>query len=83
MVTWPTESVDMSLSAHICSWMQLELDMAQKLRKPDNGGARTFPPEADGEFPIVPEKDIASWREALEERYRLGQGRLKVIEEPV
>lgn len=55
--------------------------MAQKLRKPDNEQVK-FPPEADADFEIVSDQDIASWRADLEKRYGIGKGKLVVIEEP-
>ncbi len=57
--------------------------MAQKLAKHESGiGKITFPPEADGDFDTVPTKKIAEWREKLNARFGIGQGRMDVISEP-
>lgn len=60
--------------------------MAQRQRAHAGGYAtgcgKVFSPEADVIFDVVPEAEIASWREKLNERYGIGTGRLLVIEEP-
>lgn len=56
--------------------------MAQKLGKRGTAPARRFPPEADGHFDIVPEAEIAEWREKLNARFGIGKGKLKVIDDP-
>ncbi len=40
------------------------------------------PPEADGDFDVVSEREIAEWREKLNKRFGIGTGRLEAIEEP-
>ena len=62
----------------------LEATMAHELRKSASGreNHRRFPPEAEGDFDIVSEREVAEWREKLNERYGIGKGRLKVVEEP-
>ena len=43
---------------------------------------RQFPPEADGDFDVVPEVEIAAWRERLNEQYDIGKGKLRHVEDP-
>ena len=59
-----------------------EISMAQKIGKARSGQKTAFPPEADGEFEIVKEAKIAEWRVKLNERFSIGEGKLKVISEP-
>ncbi len=40
------------------------------------------PLEADGDFDVVSEREIADWREKLNKRFGIGTGRLEAIEEP-
>ena len=42
-----------------------------------------FPREADAEFGVVPDAEIAEWREKLSRRFGIGQGKLRVIDDPV
>jgi hypothetical protein len=56
--------------------------MAQKRSKAVAGPAKRFPPEADGQFEVVPEAEIAAWREKLNARYGIGTGKLKVVDDP-
>ncbi len=56
--------------------------MAQKLRKAGGRHLNRFPPEADGEFDVVPQEQIVEWRQKLNEEFGLGRGRLTVVEEP-
>lgn len=63
----------------------LETTMAQRLRKPGSGfdNRHHFPPEVEGDFDVVSEREVAEWRAKLNERFGIGSGKLKVIEEPV
>jgi len=55
--------------------------MAQRAKQPvTNGRGVQFPPEADGEFDIVELEEIAAWREKLNERFGIGQGKLKSLD---
>ena len=57
--------------------------MTQRAQKPGASSKLVqFPPEADGEFGIVAERDIAVWREKLNKRYGIGSGRLRVVDDP-
>ena len=57
--------------------------MAQRAKQPTGTGKYVqFPPEADEEFDVVPQGQITSWQDRLNERFGLGKGRLKVLEEP-
>lgn len=56
--------------------------MAQKLAKPEFGAKSTFPPEADGDFDTVPTQKISEWRDKLNARFGIGQGKLSVVSEP-
>jgi hypothetical protein len=58
--------------------------MAQTLRKPVSGheSHRRFSPEAEGDFDVVSEREIAEWRAKLNERFGIGKGKLELIEEP-
>ena len=71
--------------AYLSDTKVLETAMAQRLRKPGSGSDnhRRFPPEAEGDFDVVSEREIAEWRAKLEERFAIGKGKLKAIEEPV
>jgi len=60
----------------------MENNMAQNLAKLESGSKTTFPPEADGDFDTVPTQKITEWREKLNARFGIGQGRLEVISEP-
>lgn len=63
----------------------LEAPMGHRLRKLVSGDEdrRRFPPEADGDFGVVSEREIEEWRAKLNERYGIGKGKLQAIEEPV
>ncbi|WP_370285093.1 hypothetical protein [Pseudooceanicola nanhaiensis] len=39
-----------------------------------------FPPEADGDFEVVKREEILAWREKLNERFGIGQGKLKSLD---
>lgn len=41
-----------------------------------------FPPEADGVFPVVPDAEIAEWRDRLNTEFGIGMGMLKVVDDP-
>ncbi|MBR9763892.1 MAG: hypothetical protein GYB53_10305 [Rhodobacteraceae bacterium] len=57
--------------------------MAQRARQHTQSGKYVqFPPEADEEFGLVSDSEIASWQEKLNKRFGIGEGRLKVVEEP-
>lgn len=56
--------------------------MAQRLSKLDAERADRFPPEADGQFDVVPTATISAWREKLNEKFGIGQGKLKVLDDP-
>lgn len=56
--------------------------MAQVMSKTEKRSSDWFPPEADGQFDVVPDEKIATWREKLAERFGIGSGRLTPIEEP-
>ena len=57
--------------------------MAQKMAKfTASAQFRQFPPEADGDFSIVQEADICAWRERLSAEFCIGQGKLKVVDDP-
>lgn len=59
----------------------MERTMAQRVKQPNNNSvANTFPPEADGDFDIVNPVDIAAWREKLNKRFGLGEGRLESLD---
>ena len=47
-----------------------------------SGNQKVFSREADGKFDDVPEEKIAKWREKLNARFGIGEGRLVPIEEP-
>lgn len=56
--------------------------MAQRAKKPVHGSKYVqWPPEADADFEVVNEADIASWREKLNERFGIGSGKLVVVED--
>lgn len=56
--------------------------MANRAKKPTpRAGNVQFPPEADGEFDEVSVEEIEAWREKLNARFGIGQGKLKVIQE--
>ena len=76
------ESLEILSGWHISYAKEWEKLMAQKVRKAEWHNGDRFPPEADGDFPIVPEKEISDWRERLNERFGIGKGRLRPIEEP-
>ncbi len=55
--------------------------MAQRAMQPtQNGGGMQFPPEADGEFKVVPVAEISAWREKLNERFGLGKGEYESLD---
>lgn len=60
--------------------------MGQREFAPTSGAAKgygkVFPPEAEGDFPVVPAHEIAEWRKKLSARFGIGAGRMKTIEEP-
>lgn len=56
--------------------------MAQKLKKHSSVYTTAFPPEANGEFGTVSTQKISEWREKLNERFGIGQGKLDVVAEP-
>lgn len=39
-----------------------------------------FPPEADGDFDVVPVEDIDAWRKKLSKRFSIGQGKLRSLD---
>ena len=39
-----------------------------------SGRGAQFPPEADGDFDVVSQAEIDTWREKLNERFGIGQG---------
>jgi len=45
-----------------------------------NGRGAQFPPEADGDFDVVSQADMDTWREKLNERFGIGQGKLKLLD---
>lgn len=60
--------------------------MAQRRSKPPMASSfilRQFPPEADGKFDVVSEAEITQWRERLSQRFGIGEGRLRVVDDPV
>lgn len=63
----------------------LEAPMGHRLRKLVSGdeSGRWFPPEADGDFDVVSDREIDEWRAKLNARYGIGEGKLEAIEEPV
>ena len=56
--------------------------MAHKHPKVVDHRLDRFPPEAEGQFDVVPESDIDELNRLMAEKYGIGQGRLEVIEEP-
>ncbi len=58
--------------------------MPQRMRKAVSGSEnhRQFSPEAEGDFDVVSEREIAEWRAKLAKRFDIGDGNLEVIEEP-
>lgn len=60
--------------------------MGQRKFAPTSGAAKgygkVFPPEADGNFPVVPEPEIDTWREKLNARFGIGAGKMRVIDDP-
>ena len=44
------------------------------------GRGNTFPPEADGEFDVVSQEEISTWREKLNARFEIGQGKLRPLD---
>lgn len=55
--------------------------MAQRAKQPTmNGRSEQFPPEADGEFDVVSQEEIATWREKLNARFGIGQGKLRSLD---
>lgn len=57
--------------------------MAHRMVKHSNAAQfRPFPPEADGDFPVVPQIEIAVWREKLNAEFGIGQGKIEVVEDP-
>jgi len=56
--------------------------MAQRAMHPtNNGGGMQFPPEADGDFDVVPQAEISAWREKLNERFGIGKGEYKSLDD--
>lgn len=67
---------------HILLEANVEIMMANRAKQHAPSGSRLqFPPEADSDFDTVPVEQIEAWQEKLNERFGLGQGSLKVIEE--
>jgi hypothetical protein len=59
----------------------MERMMAQRLKQPTTTSVgKAFPPEADGEFDVVKTSDIAAWREKLNKRFGIGDGRMKSLD---
>ncbi len=57
--------------------------MANRAKQPaPNAAMVQFPPEADGDFGLVTEAQVASWQTKLNERFGIGTGKLRIIEEP-
>ncbi len=57
--------------------------MAQRAKQPTASGMYVqFPPEADGKFDTVSDEQVASWQQKLNQRFGIGAGRLKVLDEP-
>ena len=56
--------------------------MRRKVTQVSAAQPRQFPPEAEADFDVVPEAEIAVWRERLNERYDIGKGKLRPVEEP-
>lgn len=55
--------------------------MAQRVKQPAmNGRGEQFPPEADGEFDVVSEAEIAEWRAKLNDRFGIGKGKLRPLD---
>lgn len=72
-----------SRDGHILIKMFVEKKMTQKTRKlAMNSMNMQFPPEADGEFAVVDVKDISAWRQKLNERFGIGSGKLRVVDDP-
>lgn len=56
--------------------------MAQRARLPEHRTKPVdFPPEADADFDLVREADVAAWRAKLNQRFGIGSGRLVVVDE--
>lgn len=56
--------------------------MAHKHPKVADHRLDRFPPEANGQFDVVPESEIDDLNRLMAEKYGIGEGRLEVIEEP-
>jgi len=51
--------------------------MAQRFKNSTaNGKGKHFPPEADGDFDVVPQDQIDALRAKLSQRFGIGQGKL-------
>ncbi|WP_138069851.1 hypothetical protein [Sulfitobacter sp. EhC04] len=58
--------------------------MAYRAKQPaPNGSKVQFPPEACGDFDVVAVEKIEAWRNKLNERFGIGQGKLRVVQEVV
>lgn len=56
--------------------------MAQRAMQPAaNGNGVQFPPEADGVFEVVPVAEISAWREKLNDRFGLGKGEYRSLDD--
>lgn len=56
--------------------------MANRAKQPVRNGALVqFPPEADGDFDVVPSAEIAEWQEKLNKRFGIGSGKLRTLED--
>lgn len=55
--------------------------MAHRAKQPTMSvrGAQ-FPPEADGDFDVVSQESIDAWRLKLNERFGIGQGKLRSLD---
>lgn len=66
---------------HILVENDVERMMANRAKQPVRNGANVqFPPEADTDFDLVPEEQIAAWNDKLKKRYGIGSGRLVVLD---
>ena len=55
--------------------------MTQRAKQPTiSGRGGSFPPEADGDFDVVSQQEISSWREKLNERFGIGKGKLRSLD---
>lgn len=54
--------------------------MAQRAKQPTYDRSEQFPPEADGDFDVVSQDEIAAWREKLNARFGIGQDKLRPLD---